>query len=203
MVKRRFVQRNRRIITWFFGAALAPLLMFSHSYWERIDLISSALFLMGTVLVGVATVGRLWCLLYIAGYKTNTLIVTGPYSMCRNPLYFFSFLGGLGLGLATETATVPLIIIAGFVLYYPLVIKAEERRLQSAHGKDFEDYLRSIPSFFPSLAKFVEPEHYTVNCASFRRGLFDAMWFVWLVGIVELVEALHEDNIVPIWLALY
>ena len=123
--------------------------------------------------------------------------------MCRNPLYFFSFLGGVGLGLATETITIALIIVAGFVLYYPLVIKAEERRLLSEHGRDFEDYLRSTPSFLPSLARFVEPQHYTVNCAGFRRGLFDAMWFVWLVGILELLEALREDNIVPTWFTLY
>ena len=59
MVQRRFIQRNRRIITGFFGAALALLLTFSQGYWERIDVIGSLLFLTGTVLVGVASVGRL------------------------------------------------------------------------------------------------------------------------------------------------
>jgi protein-S-isoprenylcysteine O-methyltransferase Ste14 len=36
---------------------------------------------------------RLWCSLYISGYKNSQLITSGPYSLCRNPLYFFSFVG--------------------------------------------------------------------------------------------------------------
>jgi len=31
-----------------------------------------------------------------------------------------------------------------------------------------------------------------VNPGLFRRTMGDVLWFVWLVGIIELVEALHE-----------
>lgn len=33
--------------------------------------------------------------------------------------------------------------------------------------------------------------------------MFDALWFVWLLGILELVEALHEAGVLPIVLRLY
>jgi len=47
-------------------------------------------------------------------------------AMCRNPLYFFSLLGALGVGLTTETLLIPFVILIAFVGYYPNVIKSEE-----------------------------------------------------------------------------
>lgn len=58
---------------------------------------STILFLLGLLLVGVATVGRLWCSLYISGHENSELITTGPYSLSRNPLYFFSLPGFAGI----------------------------------------------------------------------------------------------------------
>jgi len=133
MASRSFVAKNRKILTWLLAGALAVLVLFSQSYWEQKRIISDTFFLIGVILVGIATVGRLWCLLYISGYKTETLITTGPYSACRNPLYFFSLLGGVGVGLASETLTIPLVILIGFALYYPFVIRAEEKKLHRLH----------------------------------------------------------------------
>src|SRR5438874_6144411 len=49
-----------------------------------------------------AAFGRIWSAAYISGRKNHELVVDGPYSLTRNPLYFFSFLGYLGAGLAFE-----------------------------------------------------------------------------------------------------
>ena len=92
--------------------------------------IPGVMMLAGCTLVGIATVGRLWCALYIAGYKTDKLITSGPYSMCRNPLYFFSLLGGVGVGLCTEYLTLAAVIIVAFIGIYPVTIKREEERLK-------------------------------------------------------------------------
>ena len=118
-------------------------------------------------------------------------------------MYFFSSLGGVGVGLASETLILPGIILIGFALYYPLVIRAEERKLQNKYGKDFEDYMNMTPRFFPSFRSFKEPEEYIVRPRAFRKGLFDALWFVWLVGILELIEAFHEYEVLPFFLRLY
>jgi protein-S-isoprenylcysteine O-methyltransferase Ste14 len=160
------------------------------------SLLSTALFLAGLALVGVATVGRLWCSLYISGYKQARLITTGPYSISRNPLYFFSLLGFAGIGFATETLTFAAVMIGATLLAYPSVIRREEQVLREKFGAEFDEYCARTPRLLPDLRKFAEPETYTVSPRIFRRSMLEVVWFVWFVGIVELVEALHEYQLV-------
>lgn len=178
-------------------------LLFVGSKWEETPLIGSILFLGACILVGVASLGRLWCTLYISGYKDNTLVMVGPYSLCRNPLYFFSLLGAVGVALATRTITVPLLALVLFSIYYPLVIKGEELRLSDIHKERFAEYRRTIPAFLPSLAKFEEPAEYNVRPMIFRKNLMDAVWFIWLVGILQVISVLHQANMVPVFFSIY
>lgn len=196
-----FFATHRILVSRLFGIAFFLILLATESIHVG-TVMEAALFLVGLVLVGLATVGRLWCSLYISGYKDAELITTGPYSVSRNPLYFFSLLGFAGIGFATETVTlgiaVPLIAAIG----YPAVIKREEDELRSRFGPAFEVYCAHTPRFFPDFSRFAEPASYVVNPRLFRRTMIDVIWFVWFVGIIELVEALHELNdFVPlIWL---
>ena len=48
--------------------------------------------ILGFVLVVFGSFGRIWASLYIEGNKTKNLITAGPFSMVRNPLYFFSLI---------------------------------------------------------------------------------------------------------------
>jgi len=191
------------MITWIFAFVLIIIILFSESHWEKISIFSDIFFLVGAILVGISTIGRLWCSMYISGYKTNTLITIGPYSMCRNPLYLFSLLGAVGVGLATESLILPFIILICFLIYYPFVIREEEKRLSQIHGKEFQNYCRKTPRFFPSFSLLNEPEQYIVVPKVFKKSLFDALWFIWLFGIIEIVEALHEWRIIPIFFRLY
>jgi protein-S-isoprenylcysteine O-methyltransferase Ste14 len=203
MAKRSFIEKKRRILTLLFAMVLGVLILFSQSRLEEVYFLSELFFFTGIILVGVATVGRLWCSLYIGGHKTKELITVGPYSVCRNPLYFFSFLGGIGIGFASETLTVILLILSAYLFYYPFVIRAEEKKLRRIHGSDFDRYMSKTPRFFPSLAGLSEPEEYTVRPRLFKRRIFDALWFVWIAGILELVEALHEYNVIPTFFRLW
>lgn len=194
---------QRIFLTRIFAGSLFTLLAISSTYWEGESVFGGFLFLVGALMVGVATVGRLWCSLYISGYKTNTLVTIGPYSMCRNPLYFFSLLGSVGVGFATETIIIPAIILVGFVSYYPHVIKGEEKELRELHKERFLAYCNNTPRFFPKLSHFYEPEEYLVRPSIFRKNIFDALWFVWILGILEFAESLHESGIIPSLLRLY
>ncbi|MCU0575016.1 MAG: isoprenylcysteine carboxylmethyltransferase family protein [Syntrophobacteraceae bacterium] len=154
-------------------------------------------------MVGIATVGRLWCSIYISGYKNDQLITVGPYSISRNPLYFFSLLGSIGLGMDTETLIIPFVAALGFLIYYPSVIEQEENKLQKLHGEAFDAYCKTTPKFWPAFSKLKEPETYTVKPAEFRRRLFDSLWFVWGIGILEMIEGLHENGVLVTLFKLY
>jgi protein-S-isoprenylcysteine O-methyltransferase Ste14 len=164
---------------------------------------TGAMFITGCILVGLATVGRLWCAQYIAGYKMDVLVAEGPYSICRNPLYFFSFLGGIGAGLCTESLVLTLIVFVVFAVIYPITIQNEEKKLSKIFGAAYDDYVRRVPRFFPKISLFHEPVQYVVNTKIFRREIFDAMYFVWAVGLFEFFEALIEIGIVKTYFSIY
>jgi len=44
----------------------------------------------------------------------------------------------------------------------------------------------------------VEPDEYMVRPRIFRHHLFDALWFIWIVGIMEVINGLHQTGIIPI-----
>jgi len=81
-----FLERARIHISRIMAMILLVVILFTSSRWEGISSTSSVLFLIGCILVGIASLGRLWCSLYIAGYKNDTLVTLGPYSVSRNPL---------------------------------------------------------------------------------------------------------------------
>ena len=198
------IKKYRIQITRIFAIVMGFLVIFSGSQWEEMyQAVSAVIFMMACLLVGIASLGRLWCTLYISGYKTSHLVTVGPYSICRNPLYFFSCIGAAGVGCGTETLIIPLIILIAFGLYYPSVIKSEEKELQKIHGEEFISYLNSTPAFFPNLSMLREPNQYVVEPKIFRKHIFDALWFIWLLGILELIEELHELNVIPILIRLY
>jgi len=198
------IEKLRIRISQIFAGLLVVLICISTSLWEiQAPFVTILLFLLGAVLVGIASLGRLWCSVYIAGYKTDHLVTQGPYSMCRNPLYFFSLLGALGVGFASETLLIPFLILIAFWGYYPSVIKSEEVELGKIHGNEFEVYLKKVPTFFPNITLLNEPEAYTVKPIVFKRHMFHALWFVWFLGIIETIEGLRELNILPAVFNIY
>lgn len=191
----QYFATHRLLVSRAFALAFFLVVLAMESAHEG-NLVSTALFLVGLMLVGVATVGRLWCSLYISGHKNEVLITTGPYSLSRNPLYVFSLVGFAGIGFASETFTLGIVLIVAMLVGYPAVIRQEEAVLRERFGAAFEAYCARVPRFLPRLSGYVEPESYTVNPRLFRRTMLDVVWFIWFVGILEFVEALHEYHYV-------
>ena len=186
-----------------FIGILVIIILLSDSHWQLHKIVDTLIFAAGCLLASIGAMGRLWCSLYISGYKNNTLITTGPYSIMRNPLYFFSLIGALGVALATETLLIPLIILVVFVASYPAVIRGEEKRLLSIHGEKFRQYCQRTPGVFPKFSIYEEPETYVVNPKIFQKSIFSALWFIWFIGILEIVETCHEVGILPVYFRLY
>lgn len=196
--------RPRIRISILFGIAIFLLCCVCGNRWDaQTSIVPALLFLVGMLLVGIATLGRAWCSLYIAGYKTSTLVTQGPYSISRNPLYLFSLIGVIGVGLCSETLLIPAILTIAFALYYPAVIRQEEKTLLEVHGEAFRAYMTTTPKFFPRFSSLCEPKEYQVNPKIFRKHISESMLFVWVVGMLEVVEALHNLHVLPVWLKTY
>lgn len=189
------VERLRTLLSRILGIATFISCFFFYNFWDStpgLKPFATCFYSLGIALAGIGAMGRVWCSVYIAGYKTQKLVIAGPYSMTRNPLYFFSLIGAIGVGLTSETLTIPLLIIIAFALYYPSVIRAEEGRLATLHGEDYQAYCKRVPLFFPKLSLLTENENYTVNARIIREHLVSAIWFVWAPIFFELIESLHE-----------
>ena len=167
-----------------------------------LPLATGIMFMTGLFLVGVATVGRLWCAQYIAGYKAGSLITVGPYSICRNPLYFFSLLGGIGVGLCTGSLVLALIVPAVFAVIYPITIFQEEKELLEIHGETYRNYISSVPCFIPNRSLYYAPSEYLVQTKMFLRESRDVLGFVLIVGIFKMVEALAKIGVIKPFFAI-
>ena len=86
------------------------------------------------------------------------LVVTGPYTLVRNPMYLGSFLMGAGFILIVW----PWFMIPVFaVLFYQrfnIQMLKEEEHLKIFFGQTYENYARGVPRIFPRLKNLPEIE---------------------------------------------
>lgn len=192
--------RMRLLVSRLFGLSILCILALGSSYWSIAPFFEEMLFVVGVLLAIAGFCGRLWCLTYIAGRKKRVLVTVGPYSLCRHPLYFFSLIGGIGLGLCTETVSVAVLFVLAFVAYYPHIIQTEERFL-SANFPDYEDYKRKTPFFFPAWSHFVDGA-VVVNARDLRVKIMETGGFLCFIGVFELVEILHYTQVLPTYFVI-
>jgi protein-S-isoprenylcysteine O-methyltransferase Ste14 len=189
---------NRIALQRAYIVALLAMLTFSLTGWRMAaPVFEETLAFFGWVLVGVGVFGRIWSSSYISGSKNTKLIVDGPYSICRNPLYFFSLLAGFGVMLVSETLLLPLQFAVLFWLYYTELIIREETVLLTLHGAAFEAYCARVPRFWPKFSLYSEPLEYLVSAARFRKSMADAIWFVVAAALIDFIEELHELHYLP------
>lgn len=195
----------RRLVSRVAVLPLAVFLVFGSNAWvDRSKLVEEALFLVGTLLVGIGVIGRVWSLSHIGGKKRRELVTTGPFSLCRNPLYLFSLTGGLGLALCTETLTIPLLVAIGFFLIYVPTIRVEERMLAERFGAEYEEYRRRVPTrLWPSLRSYSEEATMVVSGHAFRKGILDLVVFVVLIGVFDFLESLHQSGALKTLFRIY
>jgi protein-S-isoprenylcysteine O-methyltransferase Ste14 len=199
---RILLSEKRILISRIFAVFLLILLLVSKDSWDENSFMDSVLEFMGLVLVCVGMLGRIWTSLFISGYKTDTLVTKGPYSVVRNPLYFFSFLGAAGIGMASESVLVTILICSLFLFYYSFVVLHEEKQLASKHGAEYQSYASVTPRFMPHLLLYNQPDSYTVSIKHYQKTFLDAGMFILVYACMQLIERLHESGILPTYLRI-
>lgn len=152
----------------------------------------------GIVLIVACILGRTWASLYIGGRKIDALVMDGPYSTMRNPLYFFSFLGAVGAGAQTGSVIVALICgLIAYVVFY-IVVLQEEKLLLERYGAPYRDYMARVPRFLPNPALWKDEPTLTIRPPRVLMTFADALVFLLAVPAAEAFEYLQETGVFPV-----
>jgi len=80
------------------------------------------------------------------------LITTGLYRNSRNPMLLGLFIFLLGLGLLFGSLSLIFVFTPIFILINVLYLKAiEEKEMEKKFGKQYLEYKKKVPMFFPKL----------------------------------------------------
>jgi protein-S-isoprenylcysteine O-methyltransferase Ste14 len=157
---------------------------------------------LGLLLIVICILGRTWSSLYIAGRKGRELVTNGPYSTCRNPLYFFSIVGAAGMGAQSGSIVIGAICGAIAALVFYLVVTQEERLLVAVHGKPYRAYLANVPRFIPNPGLWHDDKTLTIEPPRVLMTFADALVFLLAVPVAEGFEYLREIGTIPTLLVL-
>jgi len=153
--------------------------------------------LAGFLLIFTGVLGRILCTLYIGGRKNRELYQSGIYSFCRNPLYFFSFLGLTGICLLTQSLALTLLASSLFLILYRSVIISEEHRLLRLFPVDFPNYQKAVPRFWPTGLPKLPSQILSVDTGIFIRSLSEVLWFLATIIFVEFIVYARGRGVIP------
>jgi len=105
--------------------------------------------IVGSAMAIVGLAIRAWASGHIR--KARELAVTGPYAFTRNPLYFGSFVLGVGFSVASGVWWLALAFMALFIGIYLPVMRVEADDIGRIFGAEFDEYERNVPVFLPRL----------------------------------------------------
>lgn len=199
-MNQNFIARYRIGVSRLFFVGLIGVALFNGSLLPATQGVRLATLIISSAFVIVAVLGRLWCSLYLCGYKTKSLIDIGPFSAVRNPLYIFSFIGATGIGIATTSMVITLMVATFFLVVYPSVIANEEKRLTASLGHDYQIYLGRTPKLIPDFSLYKSVDQYTVNMRQVHSAFLDVVWFFVALGCARLIPLLHDAQILPLQL---
>ncbi|TDK31753.1 isoprenylcysteine carboxylmethyltransferase family protein [Rhizobium deserti] len=163
-----------------------------------LPLVNAILEIIGALAIFLAIAGRAWSLFYIGGRKNAELVTFGPYSITRNPLYFFSLVGIAGIGAQTGSLlSMAVFVLAGY-LAFDMAMRGEEAYLSSRYGQGFDDYRMVVPRLWPDLSLWRECEDVPLRSARAVGSLRDGVVFVGAWLAIDLVRLAQAGGLLPV-----
>lgn len=116
---------------------------------------SSMMFLFASALFVIITLLRMWAGSLLSSktvmsfkVQSESLIISGPYLLVRNPIYFSDWLALAVLSLFLPISGLLMPVL--FYIHYIQLIKYEEESFSKIQPKDYNNYLSSIPRLIPT-----------------------------------------------------
>ena len=149
----------------------------------------SALLLAGILL-------RVWATASICSRKSRELVISGPYSLSRNPLYIGTFLIVGGFLALWHSATLLIFSLPPLLLYIFGVVPAEERLLASRFGNTFSEYVCRVPRWIPNPLHYMHESSPAIRTAGFWQEVESAVCWL-MLGLLS--HGLCELRTMPWW----
>ena len=123
----------------FFGAVLysvgLPLRL--ETMWFYIGL---TVYASGSILYVISTIN-------FASTPSNKPIVKGVYKISRNPMYIFSALTLLGIGIGCASWFMIMFVILYTAINH-LTVLTEEKYCSEKYGESYREYMKNVPRYF-------------------------------------------------------
>lgn len=198
----RVQKRRRHVVALLSTLVLLPLMLLSGSAWTDGGAMHAAIETVGLLLAVACVIGRVACTLYIGGRKSAELITVGPYSVSRNPLYLFSLLGTIGLGLMAGSLAAGATFGLVYFLVFDRLIRREEAFLAASFPSSFGAYCDCTPRWLPRLSIWRSVDEISVRPRLLLNTLRDASVFVLMFPVLESIEWAQQAQWLPVLLRL-
>jgi len=197
------LQRRRKWVLLALSAATLGGLLVSEPAWRPDGPAHEVLEWLGNCLLLVCVLGRAWCTIYIGGRKKSELVQFGPYSITRNPLYLFSFIGAAGIGARSGSLTATVLLALACYAVFAIVVQREERFLSDKFGSEYDGYAGRVPRFRPRFSAWQDREVTETTPRLVLTSMLDGLLFFLAIPLIEVVETLHETGHLPVLFRLF
>ncbi|MEJ2240520.1 MAG: isoprenylcysteine carboxylmethyltransferase family protein [Candidatus Bathyarchaeota archaeon] len=83
--------------------------------------------------------------------KKDRIITSGPFSIARHPSYWAHTFILFGSFLVSGLSTLAAITIVDILIAYFITMELEEKELVDRFGKEYIEYQKQVPKFFPKI----------------------------------------------------
>ena len=198
-----FDQHKRLIVVQAAAVFAVILLLFSRPALAEGSNGHEVVETIGFAMVLICFLGRLWSILFVGGRKNDELIVSGPFSVTRNPLYFFSTVGAVGIGLMFGSALAAAMLGLASYAVFRFTAGKEAEYLAGKFGAVYTAYAERTPRFWPNPLLYRDEDQWLFSTRALKSTFRDGLYFLALFPVIEAVEYFRVSGALPTLFTVY
>jgi protein-S-isoprenylcysteine O-methyltransferase Ste14 len=134
--------RTEKILAWSTHLVIGPFVII---YYIFLPLkLNTAWLYVGILLIVVGLAMDIMATISVANTPLDKPVTRGPYRFSRHPFYFSGFLTLVGTGIASASWVVLLCALL-WIVFFHIVVPAEERFCVKKYGDAYQEYLNKTP----------------------------------------------------------
>ena len=133
---------------------------------------------------------------FVCSWRSKRIISEGPYSICRNPLYWGTLTVLASQVCLYHSLTFALGAVVPILIYIYGVIPAEENHLRYKLGDEYLAYYNAVPKMWPNFANYSSPPEINVNLKGLRAEVLRILGWIGLPLLAMVLNFLRET---PHW----